>query len=146
MISPDLPIRNVSEDKLNRGSFASSLASAIMEYSSSSSFTIGLYGEWGSGKTSLINMVLDDIEKRTDKTIILRFNPWLCSETNQLISQFFKQLASALKEYEDKGGKRHWITKDSAWRLLDEYADYWNITSAIPVCLSESFFFREHHG
>lgn len=133
MISPDLPIRNVSEDKLNRGSFASSLASAIMEYSSSSSFTIGLYGEWGSGKTSLINMVLDDIEKRTDKTIILRFNPWLCSETNQLISQFFKQLASALKEYEDKDGKRHWITKDSAWQLLDEYADYWNITSAIPV-------------
>jgi hypothetical protein len=50
-----------------------------------------------------------------------------------LISQFFKQLASALKEYEDKDGKRHWITKDSAWQLLDEYADYWNITSAIPV-------------
>ena len=113
MISPDLPIQNVSEDKLNRGSFASSLASAIMDYSSSSSFTIGLYGEWGSGKTSLINLVLDDIEKRKDKTIILRFNPWLCSETNQLISQFFKQLATTLKEYEDKDRKRHWITKDS---------------------------------
>lgn len=133
MISPDLPIQNASEDKLNRGSFASSLASAIMEYSSSSSFTIGLYGEWGSGKTSLINMVLDEIEKRKDKTIILRFNPWLCSETNQLISQFFKQLASALKEYEDKGEKKNRFAKDSVWRLLDMYADYWNVTVAIPV-------------
>ena len=133
MISPDLPIQNVSEDKLNRASFASGLADAIMEHSSASSFTIGLYGEWGSGKTSLINMVLDEIEKRKDNKIILRFNPWLCSETNQLISQFFKQLASVLKEYENKDGNKHRITKDSTWQLLDDYADYWCITSAIPV-------------
>ena len=34
MISPDLPIRNITEDKLNRGLFVHSLATAIIDYSS----------------------------------------------------------------------------------------------------------------
>ena len=77
MISPDLPITKSSEDTLNRSSFAKNLAKTISQYSLQSSFTIGLYGEWGSGKTSLVNMVLEFAEEMDENTIILRFNPWL---------------------------------------------------------------------
>ena len=56
LISPDLPITKSTEDKLNRGEFAKSLAKTISQYSFPSSFTIGLYGEWGSGKTSLLRI------------------------------------------------------------------------------------------
>ena len=56
IISPDLPITKLSEDKLNRAAFAQSLAKTISQYSLTSSFTIGLYGEWGSGKTSLVKV------------------------------------------------------------------------------------------
>ena len=77
MLSPDLPITKSTEDTLNRGSFAKNLAKTISQYCSSSSFTIGLYGEWGSGKTSLVNMVLESEEDIDDDVIILRFNPWL---------------------------------------------------------------------
>ena len=66
MISPDLPIENSSEDMLNRGSFVKHLSQVITRYSSSSSFSIGLYGKWGSGKTSLLNMVLENVEKSDD--------------------------------------------------------------------------------
>lgn len=90
MISPDLPITKSSEDKLNRGTFAKSLAKTIAQYSFPSSFTIGLYGEWGSGKTSLVNMVLEAVEDIDNSAIILRFNPWLCTDPKQLITQFFK--------------------------------------------------------
>ena len=46
LISPDLPITKSTEDKLNRGEFAKSLAKTISQYSFPYSFTIGLYGEW----------------------------------------------------------------------------------------------------
>ena len=86
MISPDLPITKSSEDKLNRESFAESLANVILQ----STFTVGLYGAWGSGKTSLLNMVIEQVERCSTDVVILRFNPWLCSDPKQLVIQFFK--------------------------------------------------------
>ena len=77
MINPDLPISRASEDKLNRSSFAKSLAKVLLDYTAPYSFSIGLYGEWGSGKTSLLNMVLETVEEIDKDAVILRFNPWL---------------------------------------------------------------------
>ena len=72
MISPDLPITKSADDILNRRSFAKSLAQTLLQYSVSSSLAIGLYGEWGSGKTSLLNMVLETIEETDNDVIVLR--------------------------------------------------------------------------
>ena len=124
MINADLPITNSSEDILNRGSFARSLAETITKQSFPASFTIGLYGAWGSGKTSLLNMILEDIKNNDNTAVILRFNPWLCADPKQLINQFFKQLASAIKLKKPESEK--------AWELIDQYADLFEATSAIP--------------
>lgn len=124
MISPDLPITKFSEDTLSRGAFAHSLARTISQYSFSSSFTIGLYGEWGSGKTSLLNMVLETVTNLDNNAVILRFNPWLCADPKQLISQFFKQMATAIRLKKSKSEK--------AWKLIDQYADIFDIANLIP--------------
>lgn len=124
MISPDLPITKFDDDTLNRGSFAKSLAQVLLQYSFSSSFTIGLYGKWGSGKTSLLNMVLESVESADNSTVILRYNPWLCSDPKQLITQFFKQMAAAIKVKKP--------TADHAWELIDQYADIFNAANLIP--------------
>ena len=63
MLSADEPIKKSEDDRLNRRSFAESLAKTIVQNSFSSSFSIGLYGKWGSGKTSIVNMVLEAVEK-----------------------------------------------------------------------------------
>lgn len=125
MLSPDLPIAKLEEDGLNRGSFAESLAKTLVQYSFPSSLTIGLYGEWGSGKTSLLNMVFENVERIDDGVVVLRFNPWLCSDPKQLVTQFFKQMATAIKLK-----KR---AADKAWELIDQYADILGATSVIPV-------------
>jgi len=124
LISPDLPITKSTEDKLNRGAFAKSLAKTISQYSFPSSFTIGLYGEWGSGKTSLVNMMLEAVEDIDNNAIIVRFNPWLCTDPKQLITQFFKQMATAIKLKKPKSEK--------AWELIDQYADVFDAASLIP--------------
>ena len=124
MISPDLPITKSSEDKLNRESFAESLAKVILQFTFPTSFTVGLYGAWGSGKTSLLNMVIEQVESRSTDVVILRFNPWLCSEPKQLITQFFKQLASAIKIKKP--------TADTVCELVDQYAELFDAASLIP--------------
>jgi len=124
MISPDLPIMKSSEDKLNRESFVKSLANVILQSAFPTSFTVGLYGAWGSGKTSLLNMVIEQIERSSTDVVILRFNPWLCSDPKQLITQFFKQLASAIKMKKP--------TADTVCELVDQYADIFDAVSLIP--------------
>lgn len=124
MISPDLPIAKARDDILNRSSFAKNLAKVLLEYSCSSSFSIGLYGEWGSGKTSLLNMVIEEIADTNSHAVILRFNPWLCSDSKQLINQFFKQLATAIKMNK--------TATDKAFELIDQYANIFDAASVIP--------------
>lgn len=137
MLSPDLPIAKLEEDGLNRGSFAESLAKTLVQYSFPSSLTIGLYGEWGSGKTSLLNMVFENVERIDDGVVVLRFNPWLCSDSKQLVTQFFKQMATAIKLK-----KR---AADKAWELIDQYADIRNSIAA-PECFDRYFALTLENG
>lgn len=125
IISADLPITKLSEDKLNRAVFAQSLAKTISQYSLTSSFTIGLYGEWGSGKTSLVNMILESLADINNDIVILQFNPWLCSDSKQLITQFFRQMATAIKLKK--------TVSEKVWELVDQYADLFDAANLIPV-------------
>ena len=70
-------------------------------------------------------MVFENVERIDDGVVVLRFNPWLCSDPKQLVTQFFKQMATAIKLK-----KR---AADKAWELIDQYADILGATSVIPV-------------
>jgi len=102
MFKPDQPIHSKKDDILNRSSFSEALGEAILSYKEKNSVVVGLFGEWGSGKTSIINMALEHIDtisrnKDNERPIIIKFNPWNFSEQNQLIAQFFRQLSISLK-------------------------------------------------
>ena len=108
MLNEEKEIKNKSEDSLNRSNFAESLASNIQNYfnrkSVNNCLTIGLMGEWGSGKTSTLNLTKNCLNKTDIK--IIEFNPWIYSSYNQLVEQFFNSLIrefsnddDALKKY-----------------------------------------------
>jgi len=106
MFKTDQPIKSSKDDILGRASFAQALGEAILSYKEKDSIVIGLFGAWGSGKTSIINMALEHMEliskDRSDdeKPIIVRFNPWNYSDQNQLITQFFRVLSIELKRHD----------------------------------------------
>ena len=96
---------------LGRQTFARALAEAVLSYNHTESISIGLLGEWGTGKTSIINMTLemiDEISNQKDKAqtnpTITKFYPWNYSDQNQLIVQFFNQISAVLSR-EDLGTK-----------------------------------------
>ncbi|KKH99664.1 hypothetical protein EO95_13330 [Methanosarcina sp. 1.H.T.1A.1] len=131
MFQPDKPIKLCSEDSLGRKEFARSLCLKILEIQKKDSLVIGLYGQWGSGKTSLINMIIECIEETSGlddncKPIIVRFNPWNFSEQNQLIVHFFDQLSSTLGK-----GNNSKVLKDVG-KLLQTYAKVVKPLTYIP--------------
>ena len=86
-----------NEDLLGRAKVANELSREIKSYKNEDSLTIGIVGKWGSGKTSFINMVLENF-KGNDNYIVIKFNPWNISSRKQLISDFFLQLSNNIKK------------------------------------------------
>lgn len=98
----DKPIKTAADDFLGRKKFAADLAEAISSYNNEDSLVLGLLGPWGSGKTSIINLVEEEMEKSTidvdSKPILtIRFEPWNISNQDNLISQFFSAINYKLK-------------------------------------------------
>ena len=92
----DRPIERRKDDCLGRRAFAESVAKRIQDVPAQHGFTIAVTGEWGSGKTSILNMVAEVLE---DETItVLRFNPWLFGGTTELVTRFFQELSAQLGE------------------------------------------------
>ncbi|MBX3417533.1 MAG: hypothetical protein KF851_08030 [Pirellulaceae bacterium] len=95
-INADRPIQTLEQDLLERGTFCFSLANAIREWRGEESLVIGLYGPWGSGKSSVKNMVVSLLEKSEPKIPVVEFNPWSWSGEDRLASAFFDELGAAL--------------------------------------------------
>ena len=103
-ILPDKPIRTKEEDLFNRCTPAIRIAEIVRSCDvDSESFVVGIEGKWGSGKTSLINLVLENLE--SEDILKIHFNPWSFSDQNELITDFFDSIASALKQGEKKNGE-----------------------------------------
>jgi len=116
--SADRPIKNREEDILGRRQFAEAIAEAIQNWKSNDSLVIGLYGEWGSGKTSIVNMALDALKETGDRCpYIVQFNPWQLSGQGELILAFFHELTDELRIEGDK--KREQLLHD-----LQKYGAY----------------------
>ncbi len=62
------------------------------------SFSIAITGSWGSGKSSLISLVKDEVEKEDD-IILIDFKPFQNHNKNEIIEQFFDVFKDKLKKF-----------------------------------------------
>ena len=82
--------------------FVRSFAEAIRAAKGENSVVLALAGPWGSGKSSLLNLIAGELkDTETEKApLLVRFNPWWFTETKQLIAAFLQQLGAAVKRSE----------------------------------------------
>jgi predicted KAP-like P-loop ATPase len=97
MIRGDDPIQQPEEDLLSRSNLAEVIANEIRNFDAVQGFVVGVLGPWGSGKTSLLNLVRKELSKEPEISV-LEFNPWMFSGADQLIERFFIELAEQLKQ------------------------------------------------
>ncbi len=93
----DKAIENIRDDKLGRSSFSKRIAEFINNYKDIESFSLGLTGKWGTGKTSIINMIRENI---SSDILVYNFNPWDISVREQLFGDFFSGMSLILDSKE----------------------------------------------
>ena len=124
--SADRPIISKEEDVLNRSSFAESLATAIRNWREKDSLVIALYGPWGSGKSSIKNMVLESLRERKETCpTIVEFNPWQWAGHDQLTAAFFQEIGKVLGRIDTNGKGKERAAK---WR---EYGIYLTLGASL---------------
>lgn len=92
----DAPLKSSEGDQFGRTSYAHSIAKTISEtYSSEESVVYGIVGPWGIGKSSTLVMVEQSLKAiEGDRRLIVHFNPWVTSDIDGLLSEFYTSLFS----------------------------------------------------
>jgi predicted KAP-like P-loop ATPase len=93
----DKPITLKEQDRFNRHKFSNRIAETIIKRENNDGLVIGLYGIWGEGKTSVLNMIEEKI-KEDENTLIAKFNPWRFKDEDTLILNFFKNISEVLNK------------------------------------------------
>ena len=112
----DQPKTDMEEDILNRKELVNTLSELIKTTDLSNSVCIGICGKWGSGKTTVINFVKNQIKK---DVLCIDFNPWTYSSQTDISSQFLNLLA-----YNLSSKRKQWLYRHSHFfSILYDYID-----------------------
>ncbi|UEG51854.1 KAP family NTPase [Mucilaginibacter daejeonensis] len=89
-------IESDNQDTFQRSSVVAEIARRVSVTSNCRSFAIGILGEYGSGKTSFINLIKIHLDPA--KTEVLDYNPWSSEGAANIQRDFFDQLSAKLYE------------------------------------------------
>ncbi len=86
-----------TDDSLNRVKFMKELVNKIRQTESKEgSFPIGIVGRWGSGKTTFVNSLIEEVK---NDFILIELNAWKYNNPGQMISSFFNLLKEKLSQF-----------------------------------------------
>ena len=96
----DRPIEKREDDLFGRTYYAKALAECVEDFAirRETPITIGIQGDWGSGKTSLLNLVKQELG---DRYLLVDFNSWVfASELNIGVELIFRVADKIIKAAE----------------------------------------------
>ena len=113
------------KDLLGFDKYIDTLSKMVTDKDFKTPFCIGIFGKWGSGKTSFMHL----LEKRLSESnsephaIPVWFNPWRYEKEEHLIIPFLKTIEHEIKRYkkEHEGKGKKWLKKiQNAGRKIGE--------------------------
>ena len=88
------------EDLLNKSEEIENIKNTIMSCNPEKTFVIGINGEWGKGKTTLINFVMKRIKNESDDYVIINFDPCRYKDCDAMLYGFYNEIAKELGLYD----------------------------------------------
>ncbi|HVF02994.1 MAG TPA: P-loop NTPase fold protein [Rubrobacteraceae bacterium] len=96
--SGDQAVESRAKDRLGRAPLAAAIAAQLAATDPETGVVFGVTGPWGSGKTSLLRMTKEALEQDHGGFMVLWFNPWLFTGTEQVMGVFFTELGAQLSD------------------------------------------------
>lgn len=107
----DAPIRKWTEDILHRRPFVEVLKTAILRANvKNGAEYIGVFGDWGAGKTSVINLLKCDM-KADKSAVFVDFDPWDFRSADDAVDGFMRVIADV-------------AFRNGAYAVGDAFSDY----------------------
>ena len=91
---PDEPIRHDSEDDLERGEFADAMVKFITAADADASLRMGIYGGWGEGKTSVLELM--QYRLRLAGHVCVFLTSWASQSRQELLRRLLREIAREL--------------------------------------------------
>lgn len=109
----DVEIESELDDKLSYGAYAEGLADIIDV--SKAHFVLGIYGGWGTGKTSLMKLIQAKLDGRTE---LVWFDPWLHDSAQEMRLALIQQITRHMEQKEGCAQKAQRILRSVNWMRL----------------------------
>ena len=113
----DKPISQLSEDRLHRKTFVQALSVEISNIKDKDCSVVGLYGKWGSGKTSIIKLLDEELKSKYFFTAY--FNPWRYKSEDILLKDLFIKILEGVRSDKKLESKIEELGK-----LFEDYSQY----------------------
>ena len=91
----DAAVFDPEQDEFGRRQFCERVGHTIAARQNAGSLVVGIYGEWGEGKSTALNFIERELA-RHPHVVLVKFNPWRFSDEAHLLNSFFGSLAAAL--------------------------------------------------
>jgi hypothetical protein len=105
-LTGDRAIKDRSEDRLGYRPVATRIAASLIEHASENGLVVGIEGPWGSGKSSLLFLVEDELKAAGEdlRPTVINFRPWLIRERDSLLPALFREITLAIDGiYQSRG-------------------------------------------
>lgn len=100
-LDSDRALGDESQDRFGFVAMAKRLAPSIIEASKGDGMVVGLEGRWGSGKTSLLNFLRQELNAAASENIhTITVAPWLNGDSATLVMSLLGPIASVLEKKE----------------------------------------------
>ena len=99
-VKGDRALSSGDDDKLGFREVAKRIATSLVDRASEDCLVIGVEGAWGSGKSSLLFLIGDELGKLPNdrKPTVINFRPWLIGNRDALITSLFGELSTQLDQ------------------------------------------------
>lgn len=117
----DRALTSGDDDMLGFREVAKRIALSLVDHASEDGLVIGVEGAWGSGKSSLLYLISEELgnQPKDREPIVIEFRPWLIGNRDALIKSLFGELSKQLDQVVLEAGDKTRISAANAKMAAD---------------------------